>query len=160
MLKNLLFAPGQQRRLVLSNSRTSASRPSVGQRERENTVVPGNKRLIGCVTHLWVSGDQVLERETGWRIRPVAGLLHPRDFLNGLAFKTFHSTQYVRHASQPSYTPEPDVIHELLGVPPPPSARRTHAPALPLAPQSSGRKSYKASMCSLLSQVCIITATA
>jgi len=58
---------------------------------------------------------EVLERETGWRIRPVAGLLHPRDFLNGLAFKTFHSTQYVRHASQPSYTPEPDVIHELLG---------------------------------------------
>ena len=30
---------------------------------------------------------------TGWQIRPVAGLLHPRDFLNGLAFKCFHSTQ-------------------------------------------------------------------
>jgi phenylalanine-4-hydroxylase len=39
--------------------------------------------------------------------------LHPRDFLNGLAFKTFHSTQYMRHVSRPDYTPEPDVVHEV-----------------------------------------------
>ena len=57
----------------------------------------------------------VIHRETGWTIRPTAGLLHPRDFLAGLAFKTFHSTQYVRHGSKPMYTPEPDVVHEILG---------------------------------------------
>lgn len=52
---------------------------------------------------------------TGFRYVPAAGLVPLREFYGSLADRTFHSTQYIRHHSVPLYTPEPDVVHEVLG---------------------------------------------
>ena len=59
--------------------------------------------------------SKYLESKTNFVIKPVPGQLSSRTFLNGLAFRIFFCTQYVRHHSKPLYTPEPDVCHELLG---------------------------------------------
>jgi phenylalanine-4-hydroxylase len=47
--------------------------------------------------------------------QPVAGLAPLRDFYRSFAEGVFWSTQYLRHPSEPLYTPEPDVIHEVIG---------------------------------------------
>jgi phenylalanine-4-hydroxylase len=51
----------------------------------------------------------------GMQMLPVAGLISARGFLSCLGRGVFLSTQYMRHHSRPLYTPEPDVIHELIG---------------------------------------------
>jgi phenylalanine-4-hydroxylase len=50
-----------------------------------------------------------------FRYLPVAGLAPLRHFYASFSEGTFWSTQYLRHPSVPLYTPEPDVIHEVIG---------------------------------------------
>lgn len=59
--------------------------------------------------------NAVIEPLHGFRMMPVAGLVTPGAFLRELGRGVFLSTQYMRHHSVPLYTPEPDVVHELIG---------------------------------------------
>ncbi len=52
---------------------------------------------------------------TGWAYTCAPGLVPLRDFYGDLGRRVFNSTQYLRHGSQPLYTPEPDIIHEVVG---------------------------------------------
>lgn len=56
-----------------------------------------------------------LQSLTGFAYHPAPGLVALREFYGSLGDGVFHSTQYVRHPSEPLYTPEPDVIHEVIG---------------------------------------------
>ena len=56
-----------------------------------------------------------LEPLTGFRFEPVAGLAPLRQFYESFVDRRFHSTQYIRHHSAPLYTPEPDIVHEVIG---------------------------------------------
>jgi phenylalanine-4-hydroxylase len=59
--------------------------------------------------------DERVHGLTGFHIHPVPGLVPTRTFYGSLAERTFQSTQYIRHHSVPFYTPEPDIVHEIIG---------------------------------------------
>jgi phenylalanine-4-hydroxylase len=56
-----------------------------------------------------------LQGLTGFSFHPAAGLVPLDEFYGALADRVFHSTQYLRHPSAPLYTPEPDIVHEVIG---------------------------------------------
>ncbi len=79
--------------------------------------------LVGA-EHLDLPDDRIpqlgevccrLDRLSGFRLRPVPGLVPMRTFYGSLADLTFMSTQYVRHPMATLDPPEPDVIHEVIG---------------------------------------------
>ena len=59
--------------------------------------------------------DRRLRELTGLGLIPAEGLIPFRSFFGYLADKKLPCTQYVRHHSRPAFTPEPDVIHDMIG---------------------------------------------
>ena len=51
----------------------------------------------------------------GLALFPAEGMLASREFFGYLASGRMPSTQNLRHASRPEYTPEPDAVHDVLG---------------------------------------------
>ncbi len=80
-------------------------------------VVEAGKRLGLPADHIPQLSEvnDLLAPHTGFRYQPAAGLVPLAEFYGSLADRRFWSTQYIRHASLPLYTPEPDVIHEVVG---------------------------------------------
>lgn len=59
--------------------------------------------------------SRLLAPITGFSYLPIAGLAPLREFYGAFSGSVFYSTQYLRHPSLPLYTPEPDVVHEVVG---------------------------------------------
>jgi phenylalanine-4-hydroxylase len=78
--------------------------------EGQEALALPNERIpqLGEVTHR-------LAALSGFRYEPVAGLAPLRTFYGSFVDDVFFSTQYIRHHSTPLYTPEPDIVHEVLG---------------------------------------------
>jgi phenylalanine-4-hydroxylase len=60
-----------------------------------------------------------LRQETKMHLVPAEGALPYRIFYQYIAERGFPVTHFIRHGSQPQFTPEPDMIHDCLGHVPP-----------------------------------------
>ncbi|MFA1538188.1 phenylalanine 4-monooxygenase [Actinomadura monticuli] len=56
-----------------------------------------------------------LERTSGFRLLPAPGLVPVRDFYTSFTDGYFHSALYMRCPATPLYSPDPDILHELVG---------------------------------------------
>ena len=82
------------------------------------------RSYLAGVDALALSGDHIPQLDdvtarlapiSGFTYEPIAGLAPLRTFYESFDDDVFFSTQYIRHHSSPLYTPEPDIVHEVIG---------------------------------------------
>jgi phenylalanine-4-hydroxylase len=94
--------------------------------ERQMRLLPGRAgaAYLRGVEKLDMTPDKIpalrdlsaaLEREAGWRVARIPGLLHERDFFTLLSQRLFPSTDYIRGKEELDYTPAPDLFHDIFG---------------------------------------------
>jgi phenylalanine-4-hydroxylase len=98
-------------------SQVSAALEDLHQRHACSAFLDGKSALKLPADHVPQLNEvsRLLEPLARFRYQPVAGLAPLRDFYGAFGAGVFWSTQYLRHPSVPLYTPEPDVIHEVIG---------------------------------------------
>jgi phenylalanine-4-hydroxylase len=98
-----------------------AAKAALDQRWNSGVVAP---EILTARGRLDLPADRVphldevtagLAASSGFEFRAVPGLVPVEEFFGSLAAGRFLSTQYVRHHASPLYTPEPDIIHEVIG---------------------------------------------
>jgi phenylalanine-4-hydroxylase len=60
-----------------------------------------------------------LQRRTGASLVPAEGLLHGKIYFEHWAEGVMPCTLFLRHHNNPEYTPEPDIVHDVIGHVPP-----------------------------------------
>jgi phenylalanine-4-hydroxylase len=58
--------------------------------------------------------NAILERETGWNLEVVEGIINEEDFFVLLSQKKFPATTWLRKLSELDYLPEPDMFHDVF----------------------------------------------
>lgn len=63
--------------------------------------------------------EALLRARTGIQLVPAEGLLHGKSYFGYWAQKIMPCTLFLRHHRHPEYTPEPDIVHDVVGHVPP-----------------------------------------
>lgn len=94
-------------------SKLNAMHPRVAS----SRYLQAKERLPLPVTHTPRIDDlgRRLNSLTGFRLLPVDGLAPAREFYGRFGDDIFSTTMYLRCPSRPHYSPEPDMLHELVG---------------------------------------------
>ncbi len=83
-----------------------------------------SRSYLECRARLGLATDHIpqlpdlsrnLHRQCGYIVLPIGGLIDARSFLTSLGRGVMLSTTYIRDGANPEYTPEPDIVHEVIG---------------------------------------------